>query len=128
MAGATVEPGVAAVAVTGTQPTIGLALTIQPGVGALTVTGKTPTVTTPALAAAWEFRWGTQTQRLGYEALIRQLNTAFRQFTHDQDALCHRDKAMTIRGRWRFTALPAVDPAVKGKLWNDGGTLKVSSG
>jgi hypothetical protein len=27
-----------------------------------------------------------------------------------------------------MTALPTADPTVAGRLWNDGGTLKVSAG
>jgi hypothetical protein len=126
----TVAPGVAAVAVTGYAPTVTVlaAVIVSPGVAAITVTGNAPTVSVTPLSAPWEFRWGTQSQRLEYEALIRQLNVALRQLTHDQDAMCHRDKDMTIRGQWSLTGLPTSDPAEAGKLWNDSGTVKVSSG
>lgn len=126
-----VQPGLAAPVFTGFAPSITTLAgpTIEPGVAAMTVTGLAPTVGITALPAPWQFRWGTQPGQLTQEALIRQLNIALRELVHDQaGAMCHRDKDMVIRGQWSLTGLPESDPAEKGKLWNDGGTVKVSSG
>ena len=85
----TILPGKAGLTLTGYAPTITIGVVVTPGKAALTLTGYAPTVTASRTVRPEfprQYRWGTQSEKIKPEQLIRQLNTALRGLMHDMDA------------------------------------------